>query len=61
MREGAEMSEEDAMVCTQALGRTYQLGNAKVEVLKDITLSIPNGKFVALCGPSGSGKTTLLN
>jgi putative ABC transport system ATP-binding protein len=61
MCEGAEMSEEDAMVCTQVLGRTYQLGNAKVEVLKDITLSIPTGKFVALCGPSGSGKTTLLN
>jgi putative ABC transport system ATP-binding protein len=53
--------KEDAMVYTEALGRTYQVGDVKVEVLKDITLLIPQAKFIALCGPSGSGKTTLLN
>jgi putative ABC transport system ATP-binding protein len=49
------------MVRTEALTKIYQVGNVKVKVLKEITLSISQGKFIALCGPSGSGKTTLLN
>jgi putative ABC transport system ATP-binding protein len=53
--------KEEIMVFTQALGKAYQVGNTKLEVLKDINLSIPKAKFAVLCGPSGSGKTTLLN
>ncbi len=53
--------EEDIMVSAQALEKIYQLGDRKIEVLKDINLQIPKGRFVVLCGPSGSGKTTLLN
>ena len=52
---------EEAMVQTEALSKTYQIGNEKIEVLKDVTLTIPKAKFIALCGPSGSGKSTLLN
>jgi putative ABC transport system ATP-binding protein len=55
------LKTDDLMVSTRALCRVYQVGDAKIEVLKDISLDIPKGKFVALCGPSGSGKTTLLN
>lgn len=56
------MSEkDDVMVSTQALEKVYEVGNSKIQVLKDITLQIPRAKFVVLCGPSGSGKTTLLN
>ena len=54
-------TKEDLMVYAQALGKTYQVGDLKLEVLKDITLSIPKAKFIVICGPSGSGKTTLLN
>jgi putative ABC transport system ATP-binding protein len=43
------------------LGKAYQIGNEKLEVLKDVTFSILKAKFVVVSGPSGSGKTTLLN
>ncbi|MBT8370116.1 MAG: ABC transporter ATP-binding protein [Deltaproteobacteria bacterium] len=41
--------------------KTYLQGQIEVHALKDITLSIPKGEFLAVAGPSGSGKTTLLN
>lgn len=53
--------KDEIMVSTQALGKAYEVGDSKIEVLKDINLQIPKAKFAVLCGPSGSGKTTLLN
>jgi putative ABC transport system ATP-binding protein len=43
------------------LSKVYGTGPARVEALKQITLSIEPGEFSVFCGPSGSGKTTLLN
>jgi len=43
------------------INKTYQQGKIEVHALKDVSLSIGKGGFVALAGPSGSGKTTLLN
>ena len=56
------MAEQtEIMVSIQALEKTYEIGNGKLQVLKDINLQIPKAKFAVICGPSGSGKTTLLN
>ena len=38
----------------------YGQGNARNQVLFDISIEIPPGQFVVMTGPSGSGKTTLL-
>jgi putative ABC transport system ATP-binding protein len=43
------------------LAKSYRRGDQVVQVLRDITMDIPAGDFVALMGPSGSGKSTLLN
>jgi putative ABC transport system ATP-binding protein len=43
------------------VSRIYTRDEFEVRALDDITIRLPNGRFVAIMGPSGSGKTTLLN
>ena len=41
--------------------RRFKVGSEEVLAVRDVSLSIPSGEFIALIGRSGSGKTTLLN
>ncbi|PFA19608.1 peptide ABC transporter ATP-binding protein [Bacillus cereus] len=44
----------------EGLEKSFDIGNSKVKVLKEIDLQIQKGDFVCIMGASGSGKTTLL-
>lgn len=49
------------MLTIKELCKTYGNGEAKVDALKNINLTINQGEFVSIVGASGSGKSTLLH
>ena len=55
------MAQDGAVLVAQKVSRRYGQGDAAVDALRDVDVSIERGKLTAVMGPSGSGKSTLMH
>lgn len=51
----------ESIIRLEGVSKSFVRGRERLEVLKNLDLTVPTGSFEALMGPSGSGKSTLLN
>jgi putative ABC transport system ATP-binding protein len=50
-----------ALIRLEKISRRYQMGAETIHALREVSLEIQKGEYVAIMGPSGSGKSTLMN
>ena len=51
----------EPIVDARGLGKVFPMGGGPVHALRDITVQVPAGEYLAIRGPSGCGKSTLLH
>ena len=55
------MNETKSVIAIRDMTKTYQMGETLVHALRDVSLTIDPGEYVAIVGASGSGKSTMMN
>ncbi len=55
------MSTTHHDIALSHVNKSYPLGKSRIPIFDDLTMTIPDGDFLAIMGPSGSGKSTILN
>lgn len=53
--------QQSAVLVTEHLSKSFQIDQTDISVIKDVSLQVNAGEFVAIMGKSGSGKSTLLS
>ncbi|RLI99224.1 MAG: ABC transporter ATP-binding protein [Candidatus Aenigmatarchaeota archaeon] len=55
------MKQNSTLLKLEKVSKIYQMGEVEVPALKEVSVEIQKGDFVAIIGASGSGKSTMMN